>query len=134
MDAFLVKIIFHYVGSFLCASQIASNISHHLAAIVRPHPASSVALDIVVQHLVGVKFRAVARKKENSDAVRILLDPILCLFCNMRRMTVDYKKNLSFDLTQESAQKFQKHVSVKILLENHEKQSPTICNRGYHVA
>ena len=113
----------------LTTIQIRPNVADHLLLIMGATPAHRVALHILIQILIGIQIRAVAREIKNSDSILMPLEPLLHLGRDMNGMLVNNQKDIPGDLPDQTSQKLRKHLALKPLLENHKVQPPSVRNR-----
>ena len=88
---FTLKVTLDDLRSFLSAMKKAADIAHHFGLIVRSFTAHGVRFDVLVQHLVGIEFRAVPGQIKQADLL-VLLQPLLRYPGTMRRMPVHDEK------------------------------------------
>jgi len=122
------------MGSPLATVQIRPNMPHHLLLIMGATPTYGVAFHIVVQILIRIQIRAVARQIKHPYSILMLLEPLLHLGRDMDRMLVNDQKDMTRDLTDQSSQEFLKHLTVKPMFKNHKVQAPPVGNRRNHIA
>ena len=118
----------------MTTKQIRPNMSHHFHLIMGPTPTHRVALYILIQVLIRVQSRAIARKIKYLDSIFILLEPFLHLARDMDGMLVNDQKHIPSNLTDQTPQKLLKYLSLKTVFENHEIQSSAIRNGRNHIA
>src|SRR5512139_2958398 len=99
---------------------------HHLLLIMGATPTYGVAFHIVVQILIRIQIRTVARQIKHPYSILVLLEPLLHLSRDMDGMLVNDQKDMTGDLTDQSSQEVLKHLTVKPMFENHKVQVPPI--------
>ena len=113
--------------------QIRPNVPDHLLLIMGATPAHRVALHILIQILIGIQIRAVAREIKNSDSILMPFEPLLHLGRDMNGMLVNNQKDIPGDLAEQTSQKLRKHLALEPLLKNHKVQPPPVRNRRNHI-
>ena len=81
--------------------QIRPNVPHHFLLITRPTPAHCVALHILIQILIGIQLRAIAREIRDLDSILMLLEPLLHVGRDMNGMLVNNQWLMESEIEEE---------------------------------
>ena len=107
---------------------------HHLLLITGTTSAHCIALHILIQILIRIQIRAVARKIKHPDAILMPFEPLLHPGRDMNGMLINNQKDMMGNLTNQSSQKLRKHLTLKSLPKNHKVQPAPVRNRRNHIA
>src|ERR1700687_4902201 len=122
------------VGLKLFAVHEAAHVGHQIEEVSRGLAADGVGLDVLVQQLVGIELRAVARKKEDAQATLVLREPRLGNPRPVDRVPVQDEEDLPPDLAHQPFQKLEEHRCPELFFKDHEVQPPSVRDSGDHVA
>ena len=124
----------HLWGTALGTPQVTPHIAHHLGLGARTPPSQRVGLDILIEQLVRIEVRAVARQEKEANLPPMACQPSFHTPGHMHRMPVHDEKDCASRMTDQSLQEHNKHEDREILVEDHECQLSTVGDRGDHVA
>ena len=85
----LLEVSFYQVRLALPVPQVASNVPDQFLFSARSVPAHGIAFDILIDPLVRVQFRTVARQRDQPDLASLLTHPVFDGMAAMNRMTID---------------------------------------------
>src|SRR5450755_1582872 len=113
----------------LPAAQVSANTCHHLGAIAGAAFAQAVGLDVLVQQLVGVEFRAITRQADQAQARLVGADERFGNDGAMDRVTVDNQIQLATGLAEQALHEADEQPAVKLAMKDHEGQMATVRDR-----
>ena len=115
-----LKVSFYQVRLALSVSQIASNVLNQFNFISRALPAHRITFDILIDHLVRVKLRAVAWQRDQLYFACLLTHPGFDSIASMHGMSVDDQEDRAIDLLDKPFQKIDKYRRRKSLRKHFE--------------
>ena len=124
----------YLLGAALGAPQVTPHVSHHVHFVARTPPSHRVGLDILIEQLVWVEIRAVARQKKEANLLPVACQPSLHTPGHMHWMLVDDEKNFAFRMTDQPLQEHNKYEGGELLVEDHEGQLSAVGDGGDQVA
>ena len=133
-NMFFLKIGPDNIRHFLRAPQVTSNIRRQIGLINGSSPPYCIGLDILVQQLIGVQFRAVRRKEVHPQILLLPLKPTGRLACLVCRVLIHDQDYLPANLSPESLQKPDEYPCIEPLLEYHEIKPSPVSDGRNHVA
>src|SRR5579863_5709748 len=118
----------------LPSMQMAAYASHEFCPVGRPALAEPVGLDVLVQQLVGIQLRAVARHPYEPQSRLVLVYKALGLAGFVHRVPVHDQIDPAVELLEQPLHELHKDGRFELALEYHEGQGSLVGNRGDHVA
>ena len=73
----------------LAATQVRANIGHHFDAVAGAALPQAIGLDVLVEQLIGVKFRAVSGQADQAQSLLVGAEELLGCDRAMHRVTID---------------------------------------------
>jgi hypothetical protein len=116
----------HHILAFLGASQVATQVAHHLPLGAGPPAAPGVDLDILIQELSRVQFRAVGRRVDQPNLCLVAVHPPTHLPRGMHRMAVQNQIDLLPPVPDQAAHKVDEHLAIAVFLEHPEPQDTPV--------
>src|SRR5277367_2076673 len=102
----------------LTAIQVTAHASHHLRSVARPAFSQGVGFHILVQKLVGVQFRAIARQTDQTQMLNVRLDKLLGNNRTVYGMTVNDQIDLARCLLEQSLHELNEQAAIKLAVEH----------------
>lgn len=130
----MLEVVHHNLRSALTPAKIAGDVFTHRFYVGRPAAAHRVALDVLIQILVGIQVRAVSRKIKQSYPSSFRSQPLLHRSRPVDGMTIHDEINPAWHLPLQSSQKIDEHPAPKFLVQNHEIQLASVRDRRNHAA
>jgi len=84
-----LEVVANHLQLALAPAQIPAHVAQQFGLITGPAPPHCIALDVLIQELIGVKFRRLAGQEEESDLPPVFLKPGLHRPRPVHRMPID---------------------------------------------
>src|ERR671919_413114 len=118
-----------HVLALLGAPKVAAQVPHHLPLGAGPPATRGVGLDILIQELPRVQFRAVGRQVDQPNLCLVALHPRPHFSGDMHWMAVHNQINLPTPVPNQATQKVDEHLPIEVLLE-HPAPEDTLVGQG----
>lgn len=121
-----LKQVADHMRLLLSAVEMTTHTGHHLRLVGRSALAQGIGLDVLIEQLVRVQLRAVARQPDQTQAFGICGDkrPRGCR--PMHRVSIDDQADPARDLPEHAPHELDKHRIAELALEHHERQAPRL--------
>src|ERR671919_358978 len=123
-----------HVLALLGAPKVAAQVPHHLPLGAGPPATRGVGLDILIQELPRVQFRAVGRQVDQPNLCLVALHPRPHFSGDMHWMAVHNQINLPTPVPNQATQKVDEHLPIEVLLEHPEPEDTLVGQGGDDVA
>lgn len=115
-------------------AQIATYVLEEFGVVAWSASTQGVALDVLVQQLVGLELRAVAGQEEQPDSASLRVEPNPHGVGAVRRVLVDDHVAWSANLAFEALEELQEHCGREPFAEYHEEQLSFVRDGRDHFA
>src|SRR5581483_5056544 len=104
----------------LASMQMAAHGSHEFCPVGRPTFAKPVGLDVLVEQLVEIQFRTVARHPYEPQSQLVLIHKASGLAGFVHRMSVHDQIDSAVELLEQSLHELHKDGRLELALKHHE--------------
>jgi hypothetical protein len=116
----------HLSWPALGAPEVPPHVVHRFGVVPGALPSDRVGLDVLVEELIGVEMRAVARQEEQAEMPAMALHPSGHRRGGVHGVLVHDEEDRPLGVAEEPAQKPDEHRRGALALKDHERQLPAV--------